>query len=402
MSVFAGPKISNNGLVFEYDMSNTQKSWNGAPATNLLTYSQTFSNWQPGGTITLEYGSQAPDNTLTATKITNSVSSNIRNWYSVTSGSVYCFSGYVKKSTSTTILVESNTAATGNVTFNFDTLAISASGAYSSPTVTPANYGWYRISVNITAASTALLYIFLYGNSYATGGTSFIWGAQLELGTYATPYIPTNDSPASRTNTQSIIDLTGNNTVTANSLTYTADNKFSFIGTGTDIGNYISLGNPNILNFGTGNFTLSFVTNRTAFGFQGGAFISKGDGTSIGFDTRDLKFYVFGSTGLISSIDFTTPIGVWQHHVLVFDRTVSPYITYYLNGKINSTSTVNNASNITSSIDTSRSLDIGRSQAGGINRYFNGQMPYVQIYNRALSPDEVQQNFNAVRSRYGI
>jgi hypothetical protein len=34
--------------------------------------------------------------------------------------------------------------------------------------------------------------------------------------------------------------------------------------------------------------------------------------------------------------------------------------------------------------------------------YFNGSISSTQIYNRALSPTEVQQNFNALRGRYGI
>ena len=35
MAVFSGPKIQNTNLVFKYDRHNTQKSWKGAPTTNL-------------------------------------------------------------------------------------------------------------------------------------------------------------------------------------------------------------------------------------------------------------------------------------------------------------------------------------------------------------------------------
>ena len=37
MSAFAGPSRVTSGLVFDMDMSNRNKSWQGAPATNLLT-----------------------------------------------------------------------------------------------------------------------------------------------------------------------------------------------------------------------------------------------------------------------------------------------------------------------------------------------------------------------------
>ena len=52
MSVFSGPNFATNGLVFHYDMSNTQKSWKGKPATNTCSFG------------TYEYG-------YNSTKITN-------------------------------------------------------------------------------------------------------------------------------------------------------------------------------------------------------------------------------------------------------------------------------------------------------------------------------------------
>jgi hypothetical protein len=99
---------------------------------------------------------------------------------------------------------------------------------------------------------------------------------------------------------------------------------------------------------------------------------------------------------------FNQTYNIWQHHVFVFDRMSSPYIKYYLNGVYTSSSDTNNSGNISATIDTSRNLDIGRSQAGGVNRYFNGNMPTVKLYNRALSATEVRQNFEALRGRYGI
>ena len=59
----------------------------------------------------------------------------------------------------------------------------------------------------------------------------------------------------------------------------------------------------------------------------------------------------------------------------------------------------------TSAIDYSGSvapnLIVGRDDPVS-GRYFSGNIPSIQIYNRALSAAEVQQNFNAHRSRYGI
>jgi hypothetical protein len=38
----------------------------------------------------------------------------------------------------------------------------------------------------------------------------------------------------------------------------------------------------------------------------------------------------------------------------------------------------------------------------GVPGEFNGQIPIVKIYNRALTADEVKRNFNGIRSRFNI
>ena len=47
MSCHAGPNIVENGLVFCYDMNNTQKSWKGAPTTNLVGETMSIYNNVP-------------------------------------------------------------------------------------------------------------------------------------------------------------------------------------------------------------------------------------------------------------------------------------------------------------------------------------------------------------------
>jgi len=196
-------------------------------------------------------------------------------------------------------------------------------------------------------------------------------------------------------------DLIGSNNGTlTNGPTYSSDNGGSLVFDGTN--DYVSLGDPADLNFGTGNFTLSFVTYRTGTGFQGGGYVGKGNGTSEGFDFRDYNFYVHGTSGLIASMSFSSSTNSWQHHTFVFDRTSSPYIKRYLNGTYVSSSTTNNSANSSSSIDTTIAFRIALSTAGTVSRYFIGSIPMVSAYNRALTAAEVKQNFNALRGRFGI
>ena len=185
------------------------------------------------------------------------------------------------------------------------------------------------------------------------------------------------------------MDGTNFNSANGGSLTFDGTNE------------YVNCGNPSSLNFGTGNFTLSFVTYTTAYGLQGGSYVGKGNGTTIGFDFRDYNFYVTGTLGLIARGSFAATLNVWQIHTIVYDSSSSPYVKFYINGTYTGASTTNNPANI-SSITTSEPFRIGLSVAGGLSRYFNGRIPSVQVYNRALTASEIQQNFNALRGRFGI
>jgi hypothetical protein len=214
----------------------------------------------------------------------------------------------------------------------------------------------------------------------------------------------TTFTPLVGTNNSSILGLSdfsgGNNFATSvNGPTYSSSNGGSIVFDGVD--DYVNCGNPSSLNFGTGNFTISFVVYTTAYGFQGGSYVGKGNGTTIGFDFRDYVFYVYGTLGLIAQGAFAATLNVWEHHTIVYDSSSSPYVKFYKNGAYTGGSTTNNSANI-SSITTSEPFRIGLSVAGGPTRYFNGRMPLVQAYNRALTVSEVLQNFNALRGRFGI
>jgi len=52
--------------------------------------------------------------------------------------------------------------------------------------------------------------------------------------------------------------------------------------------------------------------------------------------------------------------------------------------------------------DTTSGNRIGMWGYGGYPRNFTGQIYLVQVYNRELSADEVLQNYNAQRSRFGV
>lgn len=79
--------------------------------------------------------------------------------------------------------------------------------------------------------------------------------------------------------------------------------------------------------------------------------------------------------------------------VVVTFSTSSGWAMYF-NGEL-----VDTDSNTDALIDDSLITFIGAYNFGNL---FDGDIPCVQIYNRALTASEVQQNFNALRGRFGI
>ena len=175
-----------------------------AAGTNLLLYSssQNGADWVKNGCSIAADAVIAPDGTLTADAIIEDTSTGNHRTYQivvVTSGATYTASLYVKAKDITQVsLVE--TTMGGAL---FDLNALTASGA-TPYTITPVGNGWYRLSITITPGSTSLvLQVRLYKAgqvSYTGDGLSglYVWGAQCELGSVATSYIPTTSAQVTR------------------------------------------------------------------------------------------------------------------------------------------------------------------------------------------------------------
>jgi len=85
-------------------------------------------------------------------------------------------------------------------------------------------------------------------------------------------------------------------------------------------------------------------------------------------------------------------VGNWYMGTMTFDNTTA---RLYLNG----VQTGSTASGGPVTLNSTQSLTIGRRIQGN---FYNGNIAQVSIYNRALTAQEVQQNFNATKSRFGL
>ena len=87
---------------------------------------------------------------------------------------------------------------------------------------------------------------------------------------------------------------------------------------------------------------------------------------------------------------------VWQN--IVYSKNGISLLAYKNNSQVYAST----AGTATVSYLSNRNINIGRTVNTQQSRYFNGNIAQVSIYNRALSPQEITQNFNATRGRYGI
>jgi hypothetical protein len=174
--------------------------------TNVNLWSEDFSNVAYSKTRTgvTTNAVAAPDGNTTADKLTEqtdvATNRSIGQNASITSGSTYTLSVFAKAAERTQINLRfASGFAAGNVTFDLSGSGTATpGGTVANSGITVLNSGWYRCFASFVATSTttAGAQIFLSsGGSITYDGVSgngvYIWGMDVEVGGWATSYIPT-------------------------------------------------------------------------------------------------------------------------------------------------------------------------------------------------------------------
>ena len=155
----------------------------------------------------------------------------------------------------------------------------------------------------------------------------------------------------------------------------------------------------------TGSFTLGcWIKNPPPSVVQCGLFANAGSANGYRFGVGLNAAYVLisgangeGYSEPTLSFSSTLSANLWYNVVMIFDRAnVTPQWNLYLNGSFVTTTNMVTPQNVAT---TTTAPGLVRSACCTL---FTGKLASFTAYNRALLATEINQNFNALRGRYGI
>jgi hypothetical protein len=236
------------------------------------------------------------------------------------------------------------------------------------------------------------------------GGIKYdIANIQFEVGSVANNFVA-----GTRSNTQAIVDIAGNNTVTAVSLTYASNNTFSFDRTGN---NTLLTSLPITFTPALSNFTYEVFLNITSLPPASNNGVILGatyySGAAIYWRTNGSNFnirgFIRGNDAYRITAEYTLALNT-VYHVVMTNNYSAGTLNLYVNGVLFSSVATATQEYNAGNIISAGNIGVNKPQVDGggaeTYSYFTGRVDLAKIYTRALSADDVRHNFNAIKNRY--
>ena len=261
--------------------------------------------------------------------------------------------------------------------------------------------GWYHAWGTFTTRSTTTqlrCYSFLY-NYGTTKHKFYVAAISLVKNTSGSTHliIPPQlmlKPNTSISSTQSLIDLTKTTNIDVSNVSFDSTGQPTFDGTDDriDATHNVALDIPT-------NITVEAVVKYSAQGGGGepyGVITYKGYPWNWLLEDQGGKFNFRISTSAVSdsniNSNFSHGLNTYHHVVATYNGTTQ---AIYVNGVLKA------SKSLTGSITkTATTVRVGSYTNG--DYVHNGDIPIVKIYNRALSANEVKQNFRAYKNRFNI
>ena len=192
----------------------------------------------------------------------------------------------------------------------------------------------------------------------------------------------------------------GNNGTLVNGVGYNGSNGGSLSFDGSNEWFYTSLSSIGDANtsFTWGGFVkVNASTTSNFFLFGNYTATSTGPFFAIAFNNSGTNTFIYirSSTNVeVLGTSTSLSLNTWYHLIAVRDAPANQ-IRFYVNGVLASTNTFSGTYSVKSTANN----------FGGMRHltsYLNANASSVVLYNRVLTTSEIQQNFNALRGRFGI
>lgn len=358
MPTSVGPNMAaDNSLVFNYDIGDLTNSYKGKPTTNLLsTYFNT--GYELNGGEFSQYANLAP----------------IFDTYGTGSTVPYSLSLDMKiNSPGAQVLVYMQNGS--STKYGFVSQWVNATSEYQ-------RFRFNNLNANISTPTDTLAMLAFY-TIYGSGVLPSVKNVQVELGTVATPYVS-----GSRSESASLFDISGyRKVINSTSASYDSAGGLFFSGSNFLIADPLSR---------LTTHTIESVFRPTAHPNNKSCIASDQYSTfvnyKLGYEGVGVMAGGFYDGGWRLTPNIATTLNAWQHVVYTYDGLS---LTIYKNGILGGTN-----------------LYVGSPNTNGINlrigrrwdnpEYFVGDIPIVRIYNRPLTPDEITNNFNELKSRFNF
>lgn len=376
-----GKIAGTDALVFAYDVGDTVNSYKGEPTENLFIdphFNDVANNW---GNVT-QYNSGGIDGgAYGGSSNTWSFKQNVN----IISGEIYTIKGYVRMpSNNANVRIALDNSDLGNV--YVDTAGEWTYFEYTTP---PA-----------TSTRAEIIYIL---DSSKSGNEVQADKFQLEQKDHATPFVN-----GVRSSTEGIKDLTGKNTIDISNVSFDSNAQMEFDGTDDKVELTDNLLSKLGVNSGADNdvpYSMECVfkinSNPSGVGSSGYSLMGHASSGGIGLQVFDDDGGIHINFGYRGNSNYTfnskdIEKDKLYHVVCTRDyASESSHSKCYINGNLEG------AVNTDLSVDnTNDPFQIGAAE--GRIGYLDGSVYMGKIYSRALTSQEVLQNYRHYKTRFKI